>query len=282
MPLTETLDPFEGLDDDLDQAPMRRGKPANEQKFPCQSCAGTGRFQGTRIHQEKSECFACAGRGWFRTSHADRQKAREKAATRKRTKLQEALDAFNEQHPGLVERARKVADWHGFAREMIAKLDQYGSLSDRQVEALVASLDKADAGRARKQAERASFGGAVDVAAISALFDKAKSSGLKRPVFRTEHLDLSLASPTGKNPGAIYVKQGETYLGKIAGGQFIASRDANETTYKTLTEVASQPLETAVKYGRLTGRCGCCGRTLTDPESVRRGIGPICADNWGI
>jgi hypothetical protein len=26
------------------------------------------------------------------------------------------------------------------------------------------------------------------------------------------------------------------------------------------------------------GRCGMCGRKLTDPESIARGIGPVCAD----
>lgn len=26
------------------------------------------------------------------------------------------------------------------------------------------------------------------------------------------------------------------------------------------------------------GRCGRCGRALTDPESIARGIGPVCAD----
>lgn len=26
------------------------------------------------------------------------------------------------------------------------------------------------------------------------------------------------------------------------------------------------------------GRCGRCGRALTDPESIRTGLGPICAD----
>lgn len=30
-------------------------------------------------------------------------------------------------------------------------------------------------------------------------------------------------------------------------------------------------------YGIRTGRCGRCGRRLTDPESIRRGIGPECA-----
>ena len=28
--------------------------------------------------------------------------------------------------------------------------------------------------------------------------------------------------------------------------------------------------------------CGCCGIMLTNPESIRRGIGPICAGKWGF
>lgn len=33
--------------------------------------------------------------------------------------------------------------------------------------------------------------------------------------------------------------------------------------------------------GFAVGSCGCCGRELTDPESIRQGIGPICADKFG-
>jgi len=29
------------------------------------------------------------------------------------------------------------------------------------------------------------------------------------------------------------------------------------------------------------GRCGCCGRKLTVPESIDRGIGPVCWDRLG-
>lgn len=29
-------------------------------------------------------------------------------------------------------------------------------------------------------------------------------------------------------------------------------------------------------FGKLTGRCGCCGKTLTDPTSKMLGIGPDC------
>lgn len=38
---------------------------------------------------------------------------------------------------------------------------------------------------------------------------------------------------------------------------------------------AEQPnLRNAVIFHH--GTCGCCGRTLTDPESILRGIGPVC------
>lgn len=35
-----------------------------------------------------------------------------------------------------------------------------------------------------------------------------------------------------------------------------------------------------VRYGQELGSCGICGRTLTDEESRRTGIGPVCAGRW--
>lgn len=35
------------------------------------------------------------------------------------------------------------------------------------------------------------------------------------------------------------------------------------------------------QFGRLIGKCGCCGRWLTDPESKMRGIGPDCWEDLG-
>jgi hypothetical protein len=36
-------------------------------------------------------------------------------------------------------------------------------------------------------------------------------------------------------------------------------------------------LEKAAEWGRLHGQCIICQRALSDPESVQRGIGPVCA-----
>lgn len=39
--------------------------------------------------------------------------------------------------------------------------------------------------------------------------------------------------------------------------------------------------ESAITYGREIGACSMCGRTLTDPESIAAGIGPVCAEKAG-
>jgi hypothetical protein len=33
-------------------------------------------------------------------------------------------------------------------------------------------------------------------------------------------------------------------------------------------------------YGKLIGSCGCCGRSLTDPNSRALGIGPECIKTY--
>jgi hypothetical protein len=106
---------------------------------------------------------------------------------------------------------------------------------------------------------------------------------LKRPKFRSATLDLSLAPAHGRNAGAIYViDKADNYLGKVIAGRFQAARAAGPETLPELARIATDPKGVAVSYGRLTGACGCCGRELTDPKSVEMGIGPICAEKWGL
>jgi hypothetical protein len=54
-----------------------------------------------------------------------------------------------------------------------------------------------------------------------------------------------------------------------------------EEAKRLLAEIEANPLETAMKYGKLSGRCCMCGRDLTDPVSIERGIGPICLNGFG-
>lgn len=45
---------------------------------------------------------------------------------------------------------------------------------------------------------------------------------------------------------------------------------------------AAGPRECAERYGREIGKCGCCGRTLTDEASREAGLGPDCQDHFGM
>ena len=45
--------------------------------------------------------------------------------------------------------------------------------------------------------------------------------------------------------------------------------------------IAHSPREASMRYGRELGHCGVCGRTLTDPNSIALGIGPVCAGRMG-
>jgi hypothetical protein len=41
------------------------------------------------------------------------------------------------------------------------------------------------------------------------------------------------------------------------------------------------PKEAMLRYGKELGHCGHCGRTLTNPDSIEAGIGPVCRGKMG-
>lgn len=123
----------------------------------------------------------------------------------------------------------------------------------------------------------------IDFSAVHAMFNSAAASGLKKPHFYAENgLYLSLAPAHGKNPGAIYVSQNKEYMGKIVNGVFQPVALCSEAVKNTLREIAADPKNYAIKFGRETGNCCICNRLLTNEESVKFGIGPICAAKFGF
>lgn len=74
------------------------------------------------------------------------------------------------------------------------------------------------------------------------------------------------------------------YLGTIRGGTYRHGRKS-KIAEDALSARAFAWLWDRVRRGRALdpvvvmhdGRCGRCGRVLTTPESVRTGIGPVCA-----
>jgi hypothetical protein len=177
--------------------------------------------------------------------------------------------------------------WSSFCLALLQQVDSKGELSDRQLDAVDRMAAKLADNAARKadEAQRQSANRAtVDVSAIHRMFDKAKASGLNKLAYRAEGLTLSPASAAGKNPGAIYAKRisDGTYVGKIVGDQFLPAREASPVDRAALVTIAQNPADAATRYGQRTGTCSCCGRQLTNEESIARAIGPICAAKWGF
>ena len=117
-------------------------------------------------------------------------------------------------------------------------------------------------------------------------FEAAKTKGAKRLTLRFEGInikpnrDLSalwVTSQTEKEEGNYGLQP--KYLGKVT-PQGCDSR-LSDTVKEIIMGAANDPLTAAIRYGKVSGECSCCGRELTDPRSIERGIGPICATKFG-
>ena len=165
----------------------------------------------------------------------------------------------------------KVQEKNDFRMSLRHSLAHWGSLTKGQIAAVERIVNnKPDA--------------TVDFAPLFSTFAKAKESGLKRPIIRAGSLKVYPAPESGKNAGALYVKDvyGD-YLGKVtADGDFFRARGVSDADVQHVADLAADPLGTAIKYARDTGHCACCGRELTDPKSVELGIGPDCKKNFGL
>ena len=117
-------------------------------------------------------------------------------------------------------------------------------------------------------------------------FEAAKSKGAKRLTLRFEGInikpnrDLSalwVTSQTEKEEGNYGLQP--KYLGKVTPAG--CDSRLSDTVKEVILSAANDPLTAAIRYGKVSGECSCCGRELTDPRSIERGIGPICATKFG-
>jgi hypothetical protein len=264
--------------DSLVETPVEiQTKTATEQKYICTECAGTGLYQHTRVYQDKKHCFACRGKGYFKTDPRKLAKQREQRAAKKQALIEAAQRQNAEQE--VYSEVVSMASWNSFAASLVEQHEQGKAWSEKQVAAVASMIYKIQETKRKKLEEAA----AVDLSPIVSMFQYAKNNGYKRPVYRAEGLKISLAPESGSNAGALYIKDMEgLYLGKVAGGKFFASRDATDEQKQAVFIIAQDPKQAAIRYGQQTGSCSCCGRTLSNKQSIELGIGPVCASRWQL
>jgi len=117
-------------------------------------------------------------------------------------------------------------------------------------------------------------------------FEAAKAKGAKRLTLRFNGVNVKpnrdltalwVTSQTEKEEGNYGLQP--KYLGKVT--RIGMDSRLSDDVQQTIMLAANDPLTAAIQYGKVSGSCSCCGRELTDPQSIERGIGPICATKFG-
>ena len=126
---------------------------------------------------------------------------------------------------------------------------------------------------------------------LSKLFDDA-AKNIKYPKLSFQLPDgrplrLSRAGANSKFPYSINVTDGgsygnNTWYGRIVGGEFQMSHNADNEVLEFLKGLAKDPTEFGKTYGKKSGCCCFCNKELTQVPSVEAGYGPTCAKNWSL
>lgn len=59
-------------------------------------------------------------------------------------------------------------------------------------------------------------------------------------------------------------------------------KDLVKNIHKAIKQMAKQPAKVASEFGKLTGHCCFCFKTLSDPKSTEVGYGKTCANHYNL
>lgn len=313
------VDIFADLPDDLEAAAKLPEPPVARHPFEaaglgvapfqCVGCIDQGRsighcnYCGTGIRYEfeivssdgkrsvvGSDCIALARGDVIGFKHFDRvmrEKKSSAAKVKKASRLVALAAEWKAENPAVAKWLDEKRSKVPFALSLSDALAKYGRLTPGQIAAVERSIERDktyEADRAHRAQVAELAAPVVDCTKLHAAFARA-SEKLKYPKITLGDIVVSPAGKSSANAGALYVKRGRgydsPYLGKVMGGKFLKSRDCTTEEAERIAALVNDPMRTAEAYGLQTGNCCMCNRELTDPVSVARGIGPICAENYG-
>jgi hypothetical protein len=132
----------------------------------------------------------------------------------------------------------------------------------------------------------------IDASNILASLAEARAKGIKKPMLRLlmptdNHIKVKYMS-MGKNAGGCWVTSNDNLIGKIDDGGVFTFTGKPYThnficdVFEFIESINSDVKGALESYGKITSKCGCCGLPLTNKKSIELGIGPICAEKYGI
>ena len=177
--------------------------------------------------------------------------------------------APTDDHEDLVSWLEKQ-DWSDFAQSLAKQYRDRGSLSPKQVTAAENMRKKVERSRKEKEAQETG----LDLSSLPSGY-YAVPEGETRLKVRVAH-----GKPGSKWEGWTFVSDGAAYGQRKNYGSQKPNGTYKGSVEDALRSILESPFEAQKAYGHLTGTCGACGRHLEDEESIRKGIGPICAQKW--
>jgi hypothetical protein len=142
------------------------------------------------------------------------------------------------------------ADYDEFAANLKAGLLRYGSLTDRQYDAVLRNI------------------GAAAIATVMA-------PPITQDGWYKVGDDIFKVQKAVHGSGQLYAKR------LVVSGPGEAEWVYEPGMVRRLTADQRLSVEDAAAFGRLYGICAVCGTTLTDESSIERGIGPVCIKRLG-
>lgn len=200
-----------------------------------------------------------------------------------------------------VEEAQKPGAF-SYLVEMSTKAHGRYGLSIGQIRGTLNTM-RADAIRQVKASEPQAFRDAYPqvVAALKRAAEQARLKAEARRVRASEEtfatsrillpvgdkvIKLYPAGPSSRHAGDIQVASehfGGDYYGRLDGrtGEADSRLAQHADILAVLYELEQNPSEKIREFSQIMGRCGICGRGLTNEKSRLQGIGPICAQKVG-
>lgn len=255
----------------------------------CPKCRGRGQIYSNRTGRPLGQCFQCKGKGKLAFAQPAAQRAANRAsAARSAARRQEDnVAAFIASNPNEWAWLQANQNW-AVAREIVEKVRKYGELREGQMGIIRRGIDR-DVARvvARQEAiANAPTADAAGVERLKAAFDHAAARAAEKgrkflPRLTIGGITISPAKANSANAGGLYVKRDGEYMGKVVQNKFIAQQVCDDETKATILRFIADPQREARAYGLQYKYCCICNRTLTVEESMDRGMGPVCAANFG-
>lgn len=181
-----------------------------------------------------------------------------------------------------LDRANKVlGDLSDSEAKIVKDIGDYrvrnGGITQRQVDLLNAIVD-------RQEQRAATVTISLDNIYQSMQF-ALNGGAIKQPrmsfSFPNSHLAITYRDVKPGELANVYIFQNKKYVGKITpDGKAMLRPELSPENRQFLLDLDRDFFGTVGDYGRKSGACGFCARTLTDEVSLKNGYGPICGSRY--